>query len=78
MKTDVKVKTPENIEAKVSRDKVVVQDRNLVSVSKNNIRCLIGKDQLDDWKSFGWKTKEDLKKEAEMGMEKIKNASNEV
>ena len=55
------VKVPKNIDVKIARDKVVVQDRNLITIHQFGIRTIIYKDQLEDWRLKGWKTDQDLK-----------------
>jgi hypothetical protein len=74
MSQPVNISVPKDLNVKISRDKVVVQDRRKIEVSKDNCRIIINVDNLDDFRHSGWKTFEDLKKDAEAKIESAKQA----
>ena len=72
MSQPVNIQAPQDFNVKISRDKVVVQDRRKIEVSKDTARIIINVDNLDEFRHCGWKTFEDLKKDAEIKIEQAK------
>jgi len=66
----------DNYDVKVGREKVVVLDRNLVEVIKCDVHAIIDKDELQDWMTCGWQTKDQLIGDAEKAMEALKKKIN--
>lgn len=58
-------KVPSNLEVTINKDKVIVNDKREIEVFNGNIRILIQRTELSSWQSNGWKSVEDIKKEAE-------------
>ena len=61
----VTVNTPSNVTAKVSRDKVEINDGRISMMTKGDCRVVVNKEDEDDWRSFDWFTVDDQKKLAE-------------
>ena len=58
-------KVPSNLEVTISKDKVIVNDKREIEIFTDNMRILIQRTELRDWQDNGWKSSEDIKKEAE-------------
>lgn len=72
MSQPVNIQAPQDFNVKISRDKVVVQDRRKIEVSKSGCRTIINIDNIDEFRHSGWKTLEDLKNDAEIKISQAK------
>ena len=74
-KPGVQIVAPGSVDVRVSKDHVEISDKRITTLTNDNIRVTLNKEDEEEWRSLNWLSVQDEKRLAEEALQSVKEAN---